>query len=147
MAVIEIIFAEGSSEFLVSIFSKEKISVLNGQVFISNNNNPFNLSKKKNALNFVYDNGMKNVNFSDVLSNDMISDINLYKRNNTIYLSDLKTDQPKVLRVTNISGQVVFTKEISRESKDDNFDLIPNNEIIFISIISEHSILTKKLFH
>ena len=146
MAVIEIIFAEGSSEFLVSIFSKEKISVLNGQVFISNNNS-FNLSKKKNALNFVYDNGMKNVNFSDVLSNDMISDINLYKRNNTIYLSDLKTDQPKVLRVTNISGQVVFTKEISRESKDDNFDLIPNNEIIFISIISEHSILTKKLFH
>ena len=132
----------------MSIFSKEKISVLNGQVFLSNHNKvPFRLLKNENALNFIFDNGMKNINFSEVISNDRISDINLYKRNNTIYLSDLKTDQSKVLRVTNISGQVVFTKEISRESKDCNFELNPNNDIIFISIISKHSILTKKLFH
>jgi len=132
----------------VSIFSKEKISVLNGQVFISNTNNiPFKLSKKENALNFIYDYGMKNINFSDVISNDRISDINLYKRNNTIHLSELKTDQSKLIRVTNISGQVIFTSEISRESKDYNFELNPNNEIIFISIISKHSIITKKLFH
>ena len=132
----------------MSIFSKEKISVLNGQVFISNTNNiPFKLSKKENALNFIYDYGMKNINFSDVISNDRISDINLYKRNNTIHLSELKTDQSKLIRVTNISGQVIFTSEISRESKDYNFELIPNNEIIFISIISKHSIITKKLFH
>ena len=132
----------------MSIFSKEKISVLNGQVFISNTNNiPFKLSKKENALNFIYDNGMKSINFSDVISNDMISDINLFKRNNTIHLSELKTDQSKLIRVTNISGQVIFTSEISRESKDYNFELIPNNEIIFISIISKHSIITKKLFH
>lgn len=132
----------------LTIFSKELLQVNKGQTLLINDKNiDLTFYDMDNALNFIYSDGAKEIGQIQLAKEKNVNDFRVISDNNNLYLMDFYSNDNTSIFISNISGQVIHNQKIYSAAKKHEILLHPRNEIIFISIINEGGVTTKKVFY
>jgi len=144
-----IIDLELSGNYLyLDIFSKELLKINKGQSLLINDKSiDFTFSDLDNTFNFIYSDGAKEIGPIQLTKEKIVKDFRIISNNGNLYLMDFYPNENASIMISNISGQVIYNQEVYNGLTKHDIVLEPKNEIIFISIITEDGVITKRIFY